>query len=187
MVPGVSRNNKSQWAPQLFHPAPAWYFLYCALIFLERGESWPNGKNDGATSEPWTGALVPRREQELGRNLDFFFLESFRFDCVDVKSFLIETYVPQLVKVICKSIFLPLEREYCRRSESVIFHHTAQVPHRFHDAEALFELPGIVCSLMEPEIQIPGTFLWGLTLCSQKYDLYFIYFSPWRTSVMIYG
>lgn len=35
--------------------------------------------------------------------------ELLRLNCVGVKSFLMEMYVPQLVKIICKSIFLPLE------------------------------------------------------------------------------
>ena len=57
MAPGVSRNNKSQWAPRLFHPGPACHFLYCALTILEPRESWPKPKNYLGTSRPWTRAL----------------------------------------------------------------------------------------------------------------------------------
>lgn len=35
--------------------------------------------------------------------------ELFRLDCVNAKTFLMKIYVPQLIKVICKSVFLPLK------------------------------------------------------------------------------
>lgn len=38
-----------------------------------------------------------------------FLPKLFSLDCVGAKSLLMEIYVPQLVKIICKSIFLPLE------------------------------------------------------------------------------
>lgn len=109
MFPGVPRNNKSQRAPQLFHPGPDCPFLCCALISLEPGESWPKLKNYLGTSGPRTRALEGvTSEKREGEGISFP-PELLRLDCEDVKSFLVEAHVPQLIKVICKSVFLPLE------------------------------------------------------------------------------
>lgn len=67
---------------------------------------------------------------------------------MDVQSFLMEMYVPQLVKIICKNIFA--FGEYWRLSEGVVFHNT--VCHRFHYAKALFQLHCIVYALIDLEI-----------------------------------
>lgn len=115
------------------------------------------------------------QEERVSRGGILFFPELFRFDCVDVKSFLMETYVPQLVKVICKSIFLPLEStigyQKALFSTILVKFLTGFIMQRLCLSSIAF-----CVYLWIQNFKYQGNFLWGFTLCSLKYDLYFFIF-----------
>lgn len=108
MFPGVSRNNKSQWAPKLLYPGPACHLLYFIPYLPGAWRELALVKNCSGTSRPWTRALEGVIAKQRGEGI-LFPPKLLMLDCVSAKSLLMEMYVPQLVRIICKSIFLPLE------------------------------------------------------------------------------
>lgn len=163
-------------SPTIIPSCPCLSLLRLCPYLLEPGESWPNQKNYGATSGPRTGALglsSPRRKRERVRGGILFFPELFRFHCMDVKSFLMETYVPQVIKVICKNIFLPLESTvgYQKALFSTIKFLTGFIMQRLCLSSIAF-----CVHLWIQKFKYQGNFLWGFILCSLEYDLYFFIF-----------
>lgn len=101
--------------------------------------------------------------------------ELLRLDCVDAKSFLMETYVPQLVKIICKSVFLPLESTggYQRVSFSTKMFLTDFI------LQGLCFNSIVMFSFMDSQIQGPGKlcFFFKSMQSFSKYDLNFLLFT----------
>lgn len=132
-----------------------------------RGNFWTTDRGTG-------GCHLQEKRVNRGGIL-FFPPELFRFDCVDVKSFLMETYVPQLVKLICKSIFSPLEStvgyQEALFSTILVKFLTGFIMQRLCLSSIAF-----CVHLWIQKFKCQGNFLWGFTLCSLKYDLYFFIF-----------
>lgn len=109
---------------------------------------------------PWRMSS-PSREREG----HLFPPELLRLDSVVAKSFLMATYVPQLVKVICKSVFLPLEStgSYQKASFSTIKFLTGFIMQRY-----CFSSIALCIHLWIQKFKYQGSFLWMffLNLCS---------------------
>ena len=87
---------------------PTWPYMSLLVLgplsslTLERGDTgWriARGLLDHGQRH-WKGSSPSRERRGIS-----FPPESLRLDCVDVQSLLMETYVPQLVKIICKVYF----------------------------------------------------------------------------------